>query len=129
VHGDTWRVLDKCSTRTPSGAARGVEAGPDFHIAAERGEKVHQAFDRKSVQPVTNEVGNVRLQDAERLGAPGLREAALAQEPVYFHRQLDLEAEFLRIREAKVRKTLPLPASMVIRFFAMTFLVIVAAPP
>ena len=54
----------------------------DFHVLAERGEEVHEAFDGEGAGAVAHQRRDVRLLDAENLSGFGLLEAALLDQAV-----------------------------------------------
>lgn len=55
---------------------------PDLHVLAQHGEEIHQTFHRKAIEAVANQVGHVRLADAQQLRRALLGEATFVKDAV-----------------------------------------------
>jgi hypothetical protein len=75
-----------------------------FNVLAERGEKIHEALDRKGPGLAPHERGDVWLLDAEDFTRLHLGEVALLNQAVDAQRQMRLELLAFRVRKSEIGK-------------------------
>jgi len=73
-------------------------------ILPERGEKIHEALDRKGPGLAPHQRGDMRLLDAEDLARLRLCEAALLDQPVDAQRKVSLKLLAFGVRKSQVGK-------------------------
>jgi hypothetical protein len=79
----------------------------NFHVPAQSGEKVHEAFDGKGTRPIAQQGRNVRLFDAQNLSSFGLLEATLFNDAVDLQRELCFQKLLFGVGQTEVSKNIP----------------------
>ena len=86
-------------------------ADDDFHVAAKRDNEFHQLFDRKSVEPVVGQRGDLGLGHTKQPGCVDLLEALLLDDPVERQREAGLGLAFACVGQTGI--SLPEGVAMV----------------
>ena len=84
----------------------------NLHVLPERGEKIHEPFDREGAGAVAHQRGHVGLLDAEDLSGFRLGKAALVDEPINLQCQPGFQEFLFWMGKAEVGEDIPAAFSL-----------------